>query len=130
VVNTFKQQIEQGGPITVTDAEMTRFFMTIPEAVHLVLQASGNGTGGELFVLDMGEPVRIVDLARDLIKLSGLAEEDIPIMFTGVRPGEKLHEALFDPGMKTRSTAHPEVLEVVGADAAAGCDLDGIVSRL
>jgi FlaA1/EpsC-like NDP-sugar epimerase len=130
VVNTFKQQIEQGGPVTVTDPEMTRFFMTIPEAVHLVLQASGNGTGGELFVLDMGEPVRIVDLAKDLIKLSGLGENDIPIVFTGVRPGEKLHEALFDQGMKTRSTAHPEVLEVVGADAASGRDLDRIVSRL
>jgi len=130
VVNTFKQQIEQGGPITVTDPAMTRFFMTIPEAVHLVLQASGRGKGGELFVLDMGEPVRIIDLARDLIKLSGLGEDDIPIVFTGVRTGEKMHEALFDPGMQTRATAHPEVLEVVGQDTLAGPDLDRLVSQL
>ena len=130
VVNTFKQQVEQGGPVTVTDAEMTRFFMTIPEAVHLVLQASGKGKGGELFVLDMGEPVRIVDLAKDLIKLSGLGEDDIPIVFTGARPGEKLHEALFDPGMQTRPTAHPDVLEVVGPDASTGPDLDRLISQL
>ena len=130
VVNTFKRQIEQGGPITVTDPQMTRFFMTIPEAVHLVLQASGKGTGGELFVLDMGDPVRIVDLAKDLIKLSGLGEDDIPIVFTGMRPGEKLHEALFDPGMQTRPTAHPGVLEVAGADVSISMDLDSLVRRL
>ena len=130
VVNTFKQQIEQGGPITVTHQEMTRFFMTIPEAVHLVLQASGSGKGGELFVLDMGEPVRIVDLAKDLTKLSGLGEDDIPIIFTGVRPGEKMHEALFDPGMQTRPTAHPEVLEVVGQDELRGDVLDRLIDQL
>ncbi len=130
VVNTFKKQIEQGGPVTVTDAKMKRFFMTIPEAVHLVLQASGHGRGGELFVLDMGEPILIVDLARDLIKLSGLTEDDIPIVVNGIRPGEKLEEHLFDPGMQTRPTAHPEVLEVAGADAAAGPALDDAVRRL
>jgi FlaA1/EpsC-like NDP-sugar epimerase len=130
VVNTFKQQIEQGGPITVTDPAMTRFFMTIPEAVHLVLQASGKGTGGELFVLDMGEPVRIVDLAKDLIKLSGFGEDDIPIVFTGTRPGEKLHEALFDSSMQARPTTHPEVLEVVGGDGSTAADLDALVRRL
>ena len=130
VVNTFKRQIERGGPVTVTHPEMTRFFMTIPEAVHLVLQASGLGHGGELFVLDMGEPVRIVDLADDLIKLSGLTPEDIPIVFSGVRPGEKMHEALFEAGLRGKRTALPEVLEVVG-HATDGLDtLNDVLARL
>ena len=130
VVNTFKKQIEQGGPLTVTHPDMTRFFMTIPEAVHLVLQASGDGKGGELFVLKMGEPLKIVDLAQDLIKLSGLDEDEISIVFTGVRPGEKLEEVLFDPGMQTVSTSHPEVLQVIGPDACVAPDLDAIVGQL
>jgi FlaA1/EpsC-like NDP-sugar epimerase len=130
VISTFKTQIEQGGPVTVTHRDMTRFFMTIPEAVHLVLQASGKGRGGELFVLDMGEPVKIVQLAQDLIRLSGLSEDDVPIVFTGIRPGEKLHEALFDSDMQTRPTSHPEVLEVVGPDTCVGADLDGLVRQL
>jgi FlaA1/EpsC-like NDP-sugar epimerase len=130
VVNTFKRQIEEGGPVTVTDPEMTRFFMTIPEAVHLVLQASGEGTGGELFVLDMGEPVKIVDLARDLIKLSGLKEEDVPIVYTGVRAGEKMHEALYDAGMLTKPTSHPEVLEVVGPVDELAVDLNTLILEL
>lgn len=130
VVHTFKTQIERGEPITVTHPEMRRYFMTIPEAVHLVLQASGKGEGGELFVLDMGEPIKIVDLAHDLIKLSGLSEEDVPIVFTGVRPGEKLSEVLFDPGMCAVPTSHPEVLQVTGTDTCVWADLDGVVSRL
>ncbi len=130
VVNTFKAQIEKGGPVTVTDPEVTRFFMTIPEAIHLVLQAGGQGTGGELFVLDMGEPVKIVQLARDLIKLSGFAEDEIPIAFTGLRPGEKLHELLYDANMQCEPTAHPEVLRVIGDDPCLAADIDAAIARL
>jgi FlaA1/EpsC-like NDP-sugar epimerase len=112
VVPAFKKQIEAGGPITITHPDMKRFFMTIPEAVHLVLQAAGLGKGGELFVLKMGEPLRIVQLAEDLIRLSGLSPDEVPFVYTGLRPGEKLEEALWEEDAQLEDTAHPEVLKV------------------
>lgn len=120
VVPQFKRQIERGGPVTVTHPDMKRFFMTIPEAVHLVLEAGGLGRGGELFVLKMGEPVRIADLAEDLIKLSGLTLDEVPITFTGMRAGEKLEEALWETGAVTESTRHSEVLRVIEPNGASG----------
>jgi FlaA1/EpsC-like NDP-sugar epimerase len=111
VVPTFLQQIQNGGPVTVTHPEMRRYFMTIPEAVQLVLQAGAHGRGGELFMLDMGEPVRIVDLARDMIRLSGLEEgNDIEIEFSGIRPGEKLYEEMFFNDEIAEPTEHPKIL--------------------
>jgi FlaA1/EpsC-like NDP-sugar epimerase len=111
VVPTFVRQIKAGGPVTVTDPEMRRYFMTIPEAVQLVLQAGALGKGGEVFLLDMGEPVRIVDLARDMIRLSGLREgDDIEIQFTGRRAGEKLYEEMFFSHEVAEATNHPKIL--------------------
>lgn len=110
VVLTFKQQIAAGGPVTVTHPEMRRYFMTIPEAVQLTLQAATLGQGGDIFTLDMGEPVKIVDLARDMIELSGLEiGHDIDIAFTGIRPGEKLYEELFVPGEDYERTLHEKI---------------------
>jgi FlaA1/EpsC-like NDP-sugar epimerase len=110
VIPLFRRQIAQGGPLTVTHPEVTRYFMTIPEAVSLVIEAGSRGQGGEVFLLDMGEPIRIVDLARHLVTLSGLEPgRDIAIEFTGLRPGEKLHEELLTDEENRQPTEHPKI---------------------
>jgi FlaA1/EpsC-like NDP-sugar epimerase len=111
VIPLFRRQIARGGPVTVTHPDMERYFMTIPEAVQLIVQAGAIGESGDIFVLDMGKPVKIVDLAHNMIRLSGREpDRDIPIEFIGVRPGEKLHEDLWGEGEAAVPTAHPKIL--------------------
>ncbi|MCE1204315.1 MAG: polysaccharide biosynthesis protein [Holophagaceae bacterium] len=130
VIPIFRDQIRLGGPITVTDREMTRYFMTIPEASQLVLQAGILGANGQVYVLDMGEPVRIVDLAEDMARLSGLVPgQDIEIQFTGIRPGEKLYEELFTEGERAHTDVHPKVFEACPSPGGA-CDLDACLQAL
>ncbi len=132
VLQTFKQQIASGGPITVTHPDMKRYFMTIPEAVQLVLQAAVLGKGGEIFMLDMGEPVKIVNLAQDLVELSGLElGQDIDIVFTGIRAGEKLHEELFTPGETYRRTEHQKIYVIESATGTVlPSQLNQVVAQL
>jgi FlaA1/EpsC-like NDP-sugar epimerase len=111
VIPLFKKQIERGGPVTVTHPEITRYFMTIPEACELVLEAATMGEGGEVFVFDMGESVKIVNLAKKMITLSGLrVDRDIEIKYTGLRPGEKLYEELLNNDENSLPTHHPKIL--------------------
>jgi FlaA1/EpsC-like NDP-sugar epimerase len=110
IIPIFKQQIANGGPVTITHPDMFRFFMTIPEAVYLVLQAASMENGGETFVLNMGEPIRVLSLAEDLIRLSGLEpHRDVEISFTGIRPGEKMTEELWEEGAPLLKTLHPDI---------------------
>jgi FlaA1/EpsC-like NDP-sugar epimerase len=128
VIPRFREQIARGGPVTVTDERMQRYFMSIPEAAQLVLQAALMGRGGEIYVLDMGAPVRIVELARLLIKLSGYAEQDIGIAYTGLRPGEKLYEELLADAEKTLPTPHPKLRVARAGSSTNGALVEEVLS--
>ncbi|WP_299028596.1 nucleoside-diphosphate sugar epimerase/dehydratase [uncultured Thermanaerothrix sp.] len=131
VVPIFKRQIAQGGPVTVTHPDMKRYFMTIPEAAHLVLQVAGMGRGGDTYLLNMGQQIRILDLAEDLIRLSGLEPgRDIEIVFTGIRPGEKLSEDLWDEGVSLRVTDHPDIFRVENQEVLEGEALYQVITEL
>ena len=131
VVPLFAEQIRRGGPLTVTHPEIKRFFMTIPEAVQLVLQASLLGQGGEVFVLDMGEQVKVVDLARNMIVLSGLVpNQDVQIVYSGLRPGEKLYEELFEETEQVEPTSHAKIRRAIGASAIQSDRLDQAIAHL
>jgi FlaA1/EpsC-like NDP-sugar epimerase len=129
VIPKFQEQVARGGPVTVTHPEATRYFMSIPEASQLVLQAAALGEGGQIFVLEMGKPVRIVDVARTIIHLCGRSEEEIEIRFTGLRPGEKLHEEVFTSDELTDRTSHPSV-RVAKARPVAIASLDALLGSL
>lgn len=131
VIPLFKRQISNGGPVTVTHPDMERYFMTIPEAVHLVLQAAAMGQGGEIFVLRMGEQVKILQLADDLIRLSGLEpEKDIEIVFTGIRPGDKLSEELWGQWAQIEATSHEDIVQLVDEERLSGQVLNNAVNEL
>jgi FlaA1/EpsC-like NDP-sugar epimerase len=129
VIPKFQEQVARGGPVTVTHPEATRYFMSIPEASQLVLQAAALGIGGQIFVLEMGRPVRIVDVARTIIQLSGRSESDIEIRFIGLRPGEKLHEEVFSSDELTDRTSHPSV-KVARARPAEISSLEALLAEL
>jgi len=128
VIPKFKEQIARGGPVTVTHPEIIRFFMTIPEAARLVLQAAAIGESGQVLVLDMGEPVRIVDLARDMIRLSGADPDRIAVVFTGLRPGEKLYEELLADAEHSLPTPHRKLRVARAAASPNGALLEEVLA--